>query len=529
MVRGGRLAASLLPLVYSLFLRYGARVRKPTAPEQLYIDFDGFFAACEEQADHRLQGRPLGVIPFAGAVHSCVIAANTMAKRAGVTTGMAIADARRRCPGIALVPQQPDLYTRIHHRIVAAVLDVLPIDAVCSIDEFAATVEPRDIPAALTHQITQRLRDAVGDHITCSIGYAPNRWLAKIAADLDKPDGLTVLHPRDLPGRLLTLDLEDVPGVATRMRTRLARGGLTSVEDLWQADPLQLRAAWGSVTGVRLWYALHGYAVAPPRTQRRSIGHGRVLPPGQRQASAARIVARQLVVKAARRMRREGYLAQRLTLSVDCLDAPYWTAAVAIAAANDDRAGLEALAGLWAALGEARPQVTLFRLTVSFDRFRPTDAVQLELPWRAPDARSRVVRLTAAVDAINSRYGRTRIGYGQCGEPGGYVGADRRAGPAIGERWWPSKRAFTHLSLRLVASIPDHPLGRDRCVLWERRVAFVMPHLQDALEPLERLGAVERVASLRVVVEPGQAMVRIGLRGRWGKGRLLSGDRFPHE
>ena len=66
------------------------------------------------------------------------------------------------------------------------------------------------------------------------------------------------------------------------MRTRLARWGLTSVENLWQVDPLQLRTAWGSVTGARLWYALHGYAVAPPRTQRRSIGHGRVLPPGQR-------------------------------------------------------------------------------------------------------------------------------------------------------------------------------------------------------------------------------------------------------
>ena len=87
------------------------------------------------------------------------------------------------------------------------------------------------------------------------------------------------------------------------------------------------------------------------------------------------------------------------------------------------RAGLEALAGLWAALIRARPQATLFRLTVSFDRFRPTDAVQLELPWHAPDGRSRVVRLTAAVDAINSRYGRTLIGYGQCGEPGGDVGA----------------------------------------------------------------------------------------------------------
>ena len=103
--------------------------RPAHGPHELYIDFDGFFAACEEQADRRLQGQPLGVIPFAGAVQSCVIASNTMAKRAGVTTGMAIADARRRCPGIALVPQQPDLYTRIHHRIVAAVLDVLAIVA----------------------------------------------------------------------------------------------------------------------------------------------------------------------------------------------------------------------------------------------------------------------------------------------------------------------------------------------------------------------------------------------------------------
>ena len=85
-------------------------MRKPTAPEQLYIDFDGFFAACEEQADRQLQGRARGVIPFAGTVNSCATAANTMAKRARVTTGMAIADARRRCPGIALVSQQPDLY-----------------------------------------------------------------------------------------------------------------------------------------------------------------------------------------------------------------------------------------------------------------------------------------------------------------------------------------------------------------------------------------------------------------------------------
>ena len=68
----------------------------------------------------------------------------------------------------------------------------------------------------------------------------------------------------------------------------------------------------------------------------------------------------------------------------------------------------------------------MFRLTVSFDRFKPTDAVQLELPWRAPDSRQRVVRLKAAVNVLNSRYGRILMGYGQCGEPGGDVGLGGR-------------------------------------------------------------------------------------------------------
>ena len=200
----------LIPYILLLFPMWS--MHKPTHPERLYVDFDGFFAACEEQADPRLQGRPIGVIPFADAVHSCVIAANAKAKRFGVKTGIAIAEARRLCPRIALVPQRPDLYVRTQQRIVVAVLDVLPIDAVCSIDELVASIEDRDSPVAIAQQVKRRVRDAVGDRITCSIGCAPNRWLAKIAADLDKPNGLTVLFPSELPGRLLDLDIEELPG-----------------------------------------------------------------------------------------------------------------------------------------------------------------------------------------------------------------------------------------------------------------------------------------------------------------------------
>ena len=409
-------------LVCSSFIRHDATVRKPAHAESLYLDFDGFFASCEEQHNPRLRGLPVGVIPFAEARHSCVIAANAKAKRFGVKTGVAISEARRLCPDIALVPQQPDLYVSVHQRIVAAVLDVLPVDVICSIDELAASLGERDSPAAVARQVKLRVREAVGAGITCSIGCAPNRWLAKIAADMNKPNGLTVLQPNDLPGRLLDLDLEDLPGVAKHMRARLSRFGIVSVGDLWQSDPIRLRDAWGNVTGARLWYALHGYAVQPPPTRRSSIGHGRVLPPGERSARAARPLVRQLVVKAARRLRREGWLAQRLSLWVASLDAPPWSGSTALSGANDDRAALGALAGLWERLVASRPNAVLFRVGVLFDRFLPAGTEQLSLSFAEPEDR-RGLALSSAMDAINGRYRRTVVGYGNCGSPGGYTGA----------------------------------------------------------------------------------------------------------
>ena len=111
----------------------------------------------------------LGVIPFRDARNSCVIAANAKAKRFGVKTGIAIAEARRLCPRIALVPQRPDLYVRTQQRIVVAVLSVLPIDVICSIDEFAAVLEDRDCPEEIAGRIKQCVREAVG-----SISPAPS-------------------------------------------------------------------------------------------------------------------------------------------------------------------------------------------------------------------------------------------------------------------------------------------------------------------------------------------------------------------
>ena len=158
----------------------------------------------------RLHGRPVAVLPYPEA-RTCVISANAAAKRLGVGTGTDVDEARRRCPGIALVSQRPDLYVRVQRRIGNAVNAEIPIDAVCSVDELCCVLGARDGAEDMGRRIKARLREAVGPRVTCSMGVVSSRWLAKVASAMDKPDGLTVLDA--LPGRLLDLDLEDLSPV----------------------------------------------------------------------------------------------------------------------------------------------------------------------------------------------------------------------------------------------------------------------------------------------------------------------------
>src|SRR5476651_1764034 len=134
-------------------------MRRPTQIERLYLDFDGFFASVEQQVHPHLRGKPVGVVPFADAQHTCVIACSREAKLRGVKNVMSIAEARELCPDIILVPQSPDLYRRAHNALLSEIATVVPIDAVKSIDELTCrvTLSQRADPLALGIQIKKRL------------------------------------------------------------------------------------------------------------------------------------------------------------------------------------------------------------------------------------------------------------------------------------------------------------------------------------------------------------------------------------
>lgn len=400
-------------------------MRKPDMIERLYLDFDGFFASVEQQVRPGLRGRPVGVVPFAGTDRTCVIACSREAKARGVRNIMAVADARRICPDIVLVPQSPDLYRRAHNTLLAEIASVIPIDSVKSIDELTCRLDgiQRQNPEDLAARLKATLARNIGPFLTCSIGFAANRQLAKIAGKLDKPNGVTIWHPRDMPGPLFKVPMADIPGVGSHMHNRLQRAGIISTEMLYDSAPKQVRKLWNSVTGERLWYALHGYDIQAPLSVRGMFGHGRVLPPESRTLPAAKAIARLLLIKAARRLRREHYYCAGLWLWLS-LRGPSWAGKLTLPIVSDDQALLSALDILWDQATTAQPRTaTVFRVGVTLFDLSPAGQRQLDFLLDDDADRQRWERINTAIDGLNNKYGKTVASLGLWNPPkGGHVG-----------------------------------------------------------------------------------------------------------
>ena len=402
-------------------------MRKPNTIEKLYLDFDGFFASVMQQVTPKLQGRPVGVIPFeTSAVGSTVvIACSKEAKASGCKNVMRVSEALEICPDLVLVAQRPDLFRRAHNALLNEIACEIPIETVKSIDELTCKLDTRAItaPEVLAQRIKQRIRRNIGEQITCSIGFAANRLLAKIACKVDKPNGMTIWQPTVMPTPLLTLPISDIPGVGFRMEGRLERAGIADMRGLWDTQPKQLRALWGNVNGERMWYALHGYDIHAQLTSRGVYGHARVLPPNWRNADNAQLCSGLLLTKAARRMRRDGYYAGMLHLWLYNRNST-WSGARELACVNDDHACLKALRVLW---GKARATIprraVIVRVGVTLGELSRANARQLDLLLNDDEERQKWERLTGTIDRLNHKFGKRVITIGPwTSPPGGYVG-----------------------------------------------------------------------------------------------------------
>lgn len=377
----------------------------------LFFDMNSFYASVAQAEEPALMGRAVGVLTTDAPGAAC-IAASIEAKRRGVKMGTRQDEARQLCPGIVFRPVKHDVCVTYHHAILRAVETVLPVDRVWSIDECSCRLTGSQQGLEQALQIGRALQQVVLAQVSpalrCSVGLGPTRLLAKLAAGLEKPGGLHWLLPHVLPDRIAHLALDDLPGVSWRMKARLEAAGIADVPTLYRLDPKRARAIWGSVAGERFLRELRGETVVWPSTVRGMIGHGQVLTGANKTVEGARLVARRLLVKAAARLRREGFYARSLSLGAKCARAGRIGHGGEIRCTQDTLFLLETLERYWALLPLKAPlavNVTLGGLLPQAD-FVP-DLFDTSAP---PGHRA---ALHAAVDALNQRFGQDTIRYGQ--------------------------------------------------------------------------------------------------------------------
>jgi DNA polymerase-4 len=385
----------------------------------LFVDFNSYFASVEQQDDPRLRGRPVGVVPVM-AETTCCIAASYEAKAFGVKTGTPVWEAREKCPDIVLLQARPARYVEVHHQLMDAIQDCIPHGKPESIDEVPCWLigreRQRENAIAIADTIKRTFRERGFDAIGCSIGIAPNKFLAKTASDMQKPDGLVVLEQADLPDKLHTLELRDFCGIGPSMEKRLQRAGIRTAAQLCAASREHLRAAWGSIEGERYWLQLRGFELPERKSERGSVGHSHVLGPELRDYDGARSVLFKLLAKAAMRLRNEQFLAGGLAIRIRFvgLDKRF-ERDLSFAPLDDTPTFLKLLADALAPLERAltrgrwnprrHPPLSVSVTLVGLEH---SGAVSGEL---MPERR-RSRDMSAVLDAVNRRYGNNALYFG---------------------------------------------------------------------------------------------------------------------
>ena len=374
----------------------------------LYLDMNSYFASVEQQLRPELRGRPV-VVAAVDVDSTCCIAASHEAKQLGIRTGTPVWEARK-CKGLKVVEARPEVYVRVHHAIKKAVETCLPVQSVYSIDELCCRLSPREAepPAAvdLARQVKRAVRDEVGEHLSCSIGLAPNRLLAKAATDMQKPNGLVVITEEQLPHALYSLHLDDLSGIGPRMLKRLNSMGVTTVNELCRLSESQMREIWNGIVGQRWWHWLRGHDLPDPPTRRSSVGHSHVLPPDLRSEQGAQAVLMRMLHKVAARLRRIRHWAGRLEVYVSyTFREEGWSGSVALGMCQDTQTMIEAFESLWCwrPQGDRPTQVaiTLYELVPDSSATLPLIA-----------AERRRVNLSRTLDRLNSRFGPDTVYFG---------------------------------------------------------------------------------------------------------------------
>lgn len=299
-------------------------------PLVMHIDLNSCFATVEQQARPQLRGKPVAIVNRR-TENTAIVTASYEAKAKGVKVGMKLREARQLCPDIIALESDPSKYRYVYHKLLDIMRDYSAHVTMKSIDEgvidFHQTshgIAGRDL-VEIGHEIKRRLKEEIGVWMRCNIGIAPNRFLAKTAAGLHKPDGLDVITSQNIKEILGELKLTDLTGIASRNEHRLNSIGIYTPLQFFDADPVTLRrVVFKSVVGEWWYKRLRGFEVDDVETQIGRVGRQYVLE--RFDLTRDEIVQRlhHLAESVGSRMRSQGLAARGVYVYVKTLDREYW-------------------------------------------------------------------------------------------------------------------------------------------------------------------------------------------------------------
>lgn len=296
-------------------------------PLIMHVDLNSAFATIEQQSRPLLRGCPVAIINRR-TENTSIITASYEAKVFGVKVGMKFTEAARLAKGLVAIESDPAKYRFVYHKLMGILNDYSPHVVMKSIDEgvmdFHNLANQRPL-IEIGCEIKQRLRDEIGIAMRCNVGIGPNRFLAKTAAGLNKPDGMDVVDATNLREVYSKLKLKDLTGIAGAMEGRLNAVGIYTPLEFLDTDKIVLqKIVFKSISGSQWYDRLRGYEVDDRVSTTKTIGRQYVLE--DRNISRSEITARlhNLCESIGFRLRSQNMVARGLYVYIKTVDRQYW-------------------------------------------------------------------------------------------------------------------------------------------------------------------------------------------------------------
>lgn len=402
----------------------------------LHLDMNSYFATLEQQANPNLRNKPVGVAGKGRGERTVIAGASIEAKKFGVRSGMSTWEARRLCPQLIIIPANYDRYIFNSRRIFALMERFSPTVEVFSIDEAFLEINSKyQIPrtwkleidnwkfdpikdyqyllaSKIALQIKQTIKTQIGSQVTCSVGISYGKTLAKLASELKKPDGLTVIRPVDFPNIAETTPIEELCGIGFRLQPRLNQMGIVTIADLGRFPKTNLVKTFGESAGSWLNRIGNGIDDNILRSFRglpreKSVGHSYTLPRDIASFDEARKVLLLLAERVGARLRKKGLMGKTVSFYVRFFDRTGWgQAEKQVEYLNDGYAIYRAGCRLSEKILQPKP-IRLLSITVS----DLVEQIQVSRPLFLE--RNRYDQLIRAIDRVNQRYGEFTVFRGQ--------------------------------------------------------------------------------------------------------------------